>query len=215
MLPRLHNNTNNNTTNLNHTIPTLIITLPHDISHDNTTTTITLPNRNRWTIIPGALFGIPTTHSYADDTTFIIIPVLLYVDDTISLKLPTDISHDNTTTTITLPNRNRWTIILGALFGIPTTHSYADDTTFIIIPVLLYVDDTISLKLPTDISHDNTTTTITLPNRNRRTIILGALFGIPTTHSYADDTTFTTIPVLLYVDDTISLKIPTYTPNDA
>ena len=115
MLPRLHNNTNNNTTNLNHTIPTLIIILPHDISHDNTTTTITLPNRNRWTIILGALFGIPTTHSYADDTTFIIIPVLLYVDDTISLKIP---------------------------------------TTFIIIPVLLYVNDTISLKIPTYTPND-------------------------------------------------------------
>ena len=94
MLPRLHNNTNNNTTNLNHTIPTLIIILPHDISHDNTTTTITLPNRNRWTIILGALFGIPTTHSIADDTAFLIIPVLLYVDDTISLKIPTYTPND-------------------------------------------------------------------------------------------------------------------------
>ncbi len=94
MLLRLHNNTNNNTTNLNHTVPTLTIILPYDISHDNTTTTITLPNRNRWTIILGALFGIPTTHSYAGDTTFIIIPVLLYVDDTISLKIPTYTPND-------------------------------------------------------------------------------------------------------------------------
>jgi hypothetical protein len=157
MLPRLHNNTNNNTTNLNHTIPTHIIILPHDISHDNTTTTITLPNRNRWTIILGVTERIVSRnslpdrcgllHSYANDTTFIIIPVLLYVDDTISLKI-------RTSTTITLINRNRWTIILGALFGIPTTHSYTDDTTFITIPVLLYVDDTISLKIPTYTPND-------------------------------------------------------------
>jgi hypothetical protein len=106
MLPRLHNNT----TNLNHTVPTLTIIL----SHDNTTTTITLPNRNRCTIILGALFGISTIHSYANDTAFIIIldhirlslpllphhthfcfPLLLYVNDTIYLKIPTYTPNDD------------------------------------------------------------------------------------------------------------------------
>ena len=114
MLPRLHNNTNNNTTNLNHTIPTLIITLPHDISHDNTTTTITLPNRNKWTLILGALFGVATIHSYANNTASITIPdharlslpllphhtrfcfpLLLYVDDTIFLTISTYTSSDD------------------------------------------------------------------------------------------------------------------------
>ena len=104
---------------------------------------------------------LPTSQHNNTDLT-LIVPTLTIV-----------LSHDNTTTTIILHNRNRWTLILGALFGVSTIHSYVNNTAFITIP------DQTRLSLPL------------LPHHGR--------------FCY---------PLLLYVDETISLKIPTYAPND-
>ena len=90
------------------TTTTLVVTL----SHNNNTTIVVLPNRDKWTLILGAIYGISTIHSYIDGTAFITLqdnarlslpllprhaqfslPLLLYVND--SLFSPPPNLHKN------------------------------------------------------------------------------------------------------------------------